>query len=293
MYAANFRYHSPKTVSEAAELLQEHKENAKILSGGMSLIPMMKMRLMSIAHIIDVCKIDEMKGIAADGGKVTIGASTTHHEMETSETIGKNAPLMAEVASWIGDPQVRNRGTIGGALSHADPSGDWGACLLALRGSVVASDGKGERTILSDELFTDMFETSLKTGEILTKVIVPVSTGKGTGFSYLDMERKAGDFATVGVAVQMTIDSNGVCQDIGIGLTALGSTPLRATKAENFLKGKKLDSKIVSEAARLAAEDTDPSDDPLRGSAEFKKEMCEVYARRTLRTAYERAGGVM
>ena len=291
MYSANFRYYSPKTVSEAAKLLKEHGDGAKILAGGMSLVPMMKMRLMSISHIVDVGRIGEMKGISVDGGAVSIGASTTHHEIESSELVRKNVPLMAEVASWIGDPQVRNRGTIGGSLSHADPSGDWGAGLIALRGNVTASNGENERNISADELFVDMFETSLKDGEILTKIVVPSTSGKGSGFSYMNMERKAGDFSTVGVAVQMAVDGNGVCQEIGIGLTALGRTPLRAKKAENYLKGKKVDNDVIKEASRLAAEDTDPSDDPLRGSAEFKKEMCSVYARRAIKTAFERAGG--
>lgn len=292
MYAPSFRYHSPRTVSEAAKLLLEHKENAKILSGGMSLIPLMKMRLVSITHIVDIGKISEIKGISVDGGTVTIGASTTHHEIETSDLIRKNVPLMSEVASWIGDPQVRNRGTIGGALSHADPSGDWGACLIALKGSILASDGENEREIKSDDLFTDIFETSMNEGEILTKVKVRVSTGKGNGFAYLDMERKAGDFATVGVAVQIRIDEAGVCEDIGIGLTSLGRTSLRASRAEDFLKGKRISGSILEEASRMASEDADPSDDPLRGSAEFKREMCKVFAGRALKLAFERAGGV-
>ncbi len=291
MYSANFRYYSPKTVSEAAKLLKEHGEGAKILAGGMSLVPMMKMRLMPITHIVDVGKISEMKGISANGGSVVIGASTTHHEIESSELIRKNVPLMAEVASWIGDPQVRNRGTIGGSLSHADPSGDWGAGLIALKGTVTASNGEKERAISSGDLFVDMFETSLKEGEILTKITVPSASGSGSGFAYMNMERKAGDFSTVGVAVQMSIDGSGSCKDVGIGLTALGRTPLRAKKAEEYLKGKKLDSASMEEASRLVADDTDPSDDPLRGSAEFKKEMCSVYARRAIHTAFERAGG--
>lgn len=293
MYSAGFKYYSPRTVPEAARLLQEHGDGARILSGGMSLIPMMKMRLVSVTHIVDVAGIEAMKGISESGNDVVIGALTTHHTIEVSDVIRKKAPLMSETASWIGDPQVRNKGTIGGSLSHADPSGDWGAAFIALKGAVIADDGEKERSITSDDLFVDMFETSLKEGEILTKVAVPASSGKGKGFSYMNLERKAGDFATVGVAVQLTIDNSRQCLEVGIGLTSLGSTPLRAVKAENYLKGKKIDEMVIKQAASLSVEDTDPTDDPLRGSAEFKKAMCEVYTTRALKTAFERAGGVL
>lgn len=292
MYAANFRYYSPRTVSEATGLLKEYRDDAKILAGGMSLIPMMKMRLLSVSHIVDIGRIESLKGITTGGGMVRIGSATTHHTLEISDDIRKNVPLMSEVASWIGDPQVRNRGTIGGALSHADPSGDWGACIIALKGRMHVSDGEKEREIPADDYFVDLFETSIKDGELLTAVSVPVYSGKGNGFSYMKMERKAGDFATVGVAAQVTLDSEGKCSYAGIGLTALGSKSLRALKAENSLVGRAPDASALDRAARLAVEDTDPADDILRGSAEFKKAMCEVYTRRALRTAFERAGGV-
>lgn len=293
MYSANFKYYSPRTVAEAVKLLQEHGEEARILAGGMSLIPMMKMRLVSVNHLIDIGKIDSMKGIAENGSDIVIGGATTHHAIETSPLIQKEVPLMSEVASWIGDPQVRNKGTIGGSLSHADPSGDWGACIIALKGKIMVSNGEKERAIDSDDFFVDMYETSIKAGEILTRVSVPAKSGKGHGFSYMNMERKAGDFATVGVATQLELDDKGNCSSAGIGLTAVGRTPMRASEAEEFLLGKKVGIDGINEAAKLAVKSTDPTDDPLRGSAEFKKAMCEVYTRRSLRTAFERAGGAI
>lgn len=290
MYAANFKYYAPETVLDAAKLLREHGNEAKILAGGMSLLPLLKMRIISVAHVVDIGKIDSLKGISEEGQKLRIGAGTTHHAIETSDVIRRKAPLLSEVASWIGDPQVRNRGTIGGALSHADPSGDWGSAVLAMGGTLEVSDGEKQRSIPSDEFFVDLFETSIGESEILTSVTVPEHTGRGSGFSYMKMERKAGDFATVGVAVQLKINNQGNCEQAGIGLTAMGAVPLRARKAETILKGKKMDGNLIDEAARAAVEDTDPSDDTLRGSAEFKKDMCEVFTRRALKTAFERAG---
>lgn len=291
MYAANFKYYSPKTVPEAVQILKEHGDSAKVLAGGMSLIPLMKMRLFTVSHIVDLGRVKDLKGIAEEDQYIRIGAVTTHHEIESSEIIKKHAPLMSEVATWIGDPQVRNRGTIGGSLSHADPSGDWGSALLALRGRVELNDGQSKREIHADSLFVDLFETSIKPGEILTSVIVPKYHGRGSGFSYMKMERKAGDFATVGVAAHILLDEGGKCTYAGIGLTAMGSTSIRAKKAEEHLKGKKPDASLIEEAAQKAVEDSDPSDDALRGSAEFKKEMCRVFANRAIRTAVERAGG--
>lgn len=291
MYAANFRYYSPETVSDAAEILKEHGESARILAGGMSLIPMMKMRLMPAGHIVDLGRISELKGITENGQNLRIGAVTTHHAIETSDMVKKQVPLLSEVASWIGDPQVRNRGTIGGALSHADPSGDWGAALLALKGKVELSDGKSKRIVEGEDFFVDLFETSMKPGEILTSVLFQKYSGDGSGFSYMKMERKAGDFATVGVAAQILLDKAGNCTYAGIGLTAMGRTPVRAAKSENHLRGKKPDDSVIDEAAEKAVEDSDPSDDTLRGSAEFKRDMCRVFAKRAIRTAVERAGG--
>ncbi len=291
MYSANFSYHSPKSVSEAAKLLKEFGPDAKILSGGMSLIPLMKMRVVPIRHIIDIGKISDLKGIEDHGNTIKIGGATRHHDLEMSDAIRRKVPLMSETASWIGDPQVRNRGTIGGALSHADPSGDWGSCLLALRGKVIVSNGASEREIGADDLFVDIFETSIKETEILTSITVPSYEGKGQGFSYLKMERKAGDFATVGAAVQITLDPTGVCKYVGIGLTSLGPKPLRAKKGEEVLKGKKVTHELIAEASAASADDSNPNDDPLRASAEFKKYLCGVYTKRALETALERAGG--
>lgn len=289
MYPSRFLYFSPKTVKKAAELLSDSNGNAKILAGGMSLIPMMKMRIVNPHNVIDLRQISTLKKITVKGRYVVVGSMVSDRKIESSGIIKDRIPLLAAVANNIGDPQVRNRGTIGGSLSHADPSGDWGPCFLALRGSAVAVSVKGRREIGSDHFFTGTFSTALKEGEILEKIMFPVPS-ELSGHSYVKIERKAGDFATASAAVQLSLDQQGRCSYIGIGLGAVSDRSIRAVKAEKKVIGKHISDEIIAEASEIGSQETDPFDDPIRGSAEFKMEMVKVCIRKALTEASKIAG---
>jgi aerobic carbon-monoxide dehydrogenase medium subunit len=280
----SFEYHAPHSTKEAIDLLSKLGSETKILAGGMSLIPMMKLRLASPEHVIDINGIRELEYVREDSGSLLIGSLTRHHTLESSNLVQQRVPLLSETATQIGDPQVRNLGTIGGSLAHCDPSGDLGAAILALRGELTILGAKGERRLKIDDFQLDMFSSALEAQEILTQVSVPVP-GRRSGHSYKKLERKAGDFATAGVAVQISLDERGVFQSAGIGLTALGPTNLRARKAEGALLGKEPSDKLIAEAAAAAADEAEPSNDPLRGSAEYKRDMARVLAQRALRAA--------
>ncbi len=291
MFPEEFDYFRPKSVDEAMVLMKKYGENARVLAGGMSLIPLLKSRVINIPNIVDMSRIPELSKIEEKRGEIKIGSMVTDYQIENSRILYEKIPLLKKVSGWIGDPQVRNRGTMGGSLCHADPSGDWGACFLALRGKATVKGENGERTIEADDFFEDSYTTTMEPGEVLTEITFPVPE-KNNGYSYQKMERKAGDFATVGVAIQLSISGNGECTYAGIGLTAVAPTPIRSHKAEEFLLGKKVDGNTIREAAKIAAGETDPMDDPLRGSAEFKRYISEVLVRRGLNEAVEKAMGV-
>jgi len=269
--------------------LKQHGDQAKILAGGMSLIPVMKLRLASPSFLIDIGRISELDYLTEAGNSILIGALTNHHEIEISPVIRKRLPILAETASWIGDPQVRNRGTIGGSLTHSDPSGDWGAAMLAVRGEMRIT-GEGERVVKADDFFLDTFTSAVTPTELLREIIVPIP-GPNSGGAYTKLERKAGDFATAAVAAQVTIDQKGACTYAGIGLTALGPTNIRAKRAEDALLGKSMTERVIEDAAAAASEDAQPMSDPLRGSAEYRKKMAGVFTGRALRLAMDRARG--
>jgi aerobic carbon-monoxide dehydrogenase medium subunit len=290
MVPRKFEYFAPKTLSQATTLLKKYGSDAKLLAGGMSLIPVMKLRLGSPPYIVDLNRIPGLDYVKPASGKLAIGAMTRHHTIETSKVIREKVPMLAETAGWIGDPQVRNMGTIGGSLSHCDPSGDWGAAMIALRASVKLQGPTKVRTLKIDDFLVDTFTSALKPNEILTEISIPIPTPRSGG-AYVKLERRSGDFATVAVAVQISIDQKGMCTYAGIGLTALGSKNLRASKAEEALVGKPLNSSSIQGAANAAMEDAQPTADPLRGSAEYKKEMAEVFTRRGLELALKRAKG--
>ena len=285
-----FVYFCPSTESEALALLRDYKGEAKILAGGMSLIPLMKLRLVSPKYVIDINRIESLSYIKQDGDKIRIGALTRHHDLERSDLLKKVLPILSETASWVGDPQVRNMGTIGGSLSHADPSGDLGSCIIALRGELVIKSERGERTISIDNFFVDTFTTVLQPDEMLKEIIINVPKDRSGG-AYLKLERRAGDFAIAAVATQISLDPKGICSYAGIGLTAVGPTNLRAKKAEEFLLGKELNDKVIEEAAEIAASEAKPTDDPLRGSAEYKRAMVKVLTKRALKISLNRARG--
>lgn len=288
MYPAPFEYHAPATLDEALELLGRYGEDARVLAGGHSLIPMMKLRVLRPAHVIDLNRIRGLKYIEDRGGEIRIGALTTYYELITSDIVKRKAPILAECASVVADPQVRNWGTIGGSLAHCDPAGDMGSAIIALRAKMVAKSASGERLIESDDWFVGSFQSALKQGEILREIVVPAH-GPGSGGAYLKLERKAGDYAIAAVAAQIALDASGTCRYAGIGLTAVAPTNMRAKRAEQTLLGKTLDDRTIEEAAKAASEECRPSDDPLRGSAEYKRAMVEVLTRRALRKALEEA----
>ncbi len=289
MIPRSFEYVAPKTVNEVTGLLRKYGSKSKILAGGMSLIPVMKLRLASPGYLIDINGISSLEYVKETSTKLLVGALTRHHTLESSKVVQKRAPLIAETASWIGDPQVRNAGTIGGSLAHADPSGDWGAAILASRAEMRVRGARSERIVKSDDFFLDTFASAVKPNELLVEVRVPIHPESGG--AYAKLERKAGDFATVGVAAQIGIDKNIVCNYVGIAFAALGPTNLRAKKAEGALLGKIVNERTIAEAAEAASEDAQPAADPLRGSVEYKREMAKVYARRALMTAFRRAKG--
>ena len=288
MIPGQFEYHAPATLDEALALLAEHGSDARVLAGGQSLIPLMKLRLASPAVLIDLNGVDSLSGIEEADGQLRIGAMTRHSALERSELIGSRYPLIADAAAVIADPLVRNRGTTGGSLAHADPAGDLGSVMTALGAEVVVSGPGGERTLPIDELLLGPFTTTLEEGEILTEVRVP-QPAERSGGAYEKLERKVGDFATAAVAVQLTRE-NGSCASIGIGLTAVGPTTIRASEAEDALRGGSLDEDALRAAAVLAAAASDPAAD-LRGSEEYKRDMVRVLTLRALRRAIERAGG--
>jgi aerobic carbon-monoxide dehydrogenase medium subunit len=283
-----FEYLRPKTIPEAVALLLQHGDDAKILSGGQSLIPMMKLRLARPGFLVDINSITGLSYIKEEGGFLKIGGLTREAELEASSVVRQKYPLLMDTAAVIADPQVRNMATVGGNLAHGDPANDHPATMIALGAQIVATGAKGERVIVIEEFFVTLFTTALKHGEILTEIRIPVPPPRSGG-AYFKLERKVGDFATAAVAVQLTLDGGVAVQKVGIGLTNVGPTPIKARKAEDFLKGKKLDAAIVAQAAQLAADDSQPSSD-LRGPAEYKKGLVKELTKRALSRAVERAG---
>jgi aerobic carbon-monoxide dehydrogenase medium subunit len=283
MLPAAFEYHRPSTLDEALDLLAG-TEDAKVLAGGQSLIPLMKLRFATPAHLVDVNRIDGLAGIEESDGWLRIGALTRHHALERSDVLKGRYPTMAAAAPMISDPIVRNLGTIGGSLAHADPAGDWGSVMLAMGARVaMRSRDRSERELPVSEFLQGTFTTALEPDELLTEVRVPAAEPRSGG-AYLKMERKVGDFATVGVAVQLQL-SNGTVGSAGIALTAVGSGNILAEEAGASLAGKEPTEEAFAAAAALAAQAADPTSD-LRGSAEYKRHVVEVFVRRGLARAH-------
>jgi aerobic carbon-monoxide dehydrogenase medium subunit len=288
MLPARFEYHRPETLDEAIGLLHEHGEEAKVLAGGMSFIPLMKLRFATPGHVVDVNRIADLNGISESDGWLRIRAVTRHNELANADLIKSRYPAMAAAAPQIADPIVRNLGTIAGSLAHGDPAGDWGSVMLALGGQVLARSSSSERTIPVEELFVSNFATNLEPDEIITEVQVPMPEPRSGG-AYLKLERKVGDFATVGVAVQLSLD-DGQVKSAGIGLTAVGPTNIKGRDAEARLVGSDASDEVVAEAGKLAAQAAQPMSD-LRGSEEYKRHVVEVFVRRGVARALEIARG--
>src|SRR5262249_10977596 len=267
MIPAAFEYHTPASIAEATALLARLGDDAKVLSGGQSLIPLMKLRLVSPAHVVDINRIQGLDGIREADGVLRIGALTRESDLEESEIVRTRYPLLHDTCRVIADPLVRSLATLGGNLAHGDPANDHGAAMLALGAEVVAVGPRGERCIPIASFFTGPFETALAAGEILVEIRVPMPAARSGG-AYVKMERKVGDFATAAVAVQRALAADGTCAQAGIGLTNVGVTPIEAARAEAALRGARPDAAAITRAAQLAAEAAQPSAD-LRGSVEY------------------------
>jgi carbon-monoxide dehydrogenase medium subunit len=286
MYPAAFEYHAPATVKDALKLLGK-LEDAKILAGGHSLVPMMKLRLAQPKNIIDLRNVTGLDGIKEDKGVVTIGAMTTHWDVESSKVLKSKVPVVSETAAVIGDPAVRNKGTIGGSLAHADPAADMPATAIALGFEFVCEGAKGSRTVKVDDWFQGLMATALKDGELLTQIRVPV-WGAGSGACYMKFPHPASRFAVVGVCAAVTLDRSGTCSKAGVGVTGAGTKAVRAKGVEAGLVGKRLDAATIEAAAQKAAEGVDVQAD-LQGSVDYKSHLCRVFARRAIEAAVKRA----
>ena len=305
-----FDYHAPGSLEEALSLLGR-LDDAKVMSGGQSLLPMLKLRLASPANIVDIGRVPGLDSIREEGGHLRIGALVTETALEESATVAARYPILLDTARVIADPLVRNRATICGNVAHGDPANDHPATVIALRATMVATGPDGERSIGVDDFFHGLFMTALTPGEILTEIRIP-SPGAHSGGAYLKLERKVGDYAVAGVAVQLTLDDEGTVTRAGIGLTNLGMAPIRASAAEEVLTGQHFgdhsglrgafrkvreaiastpsDDELIAAAAQAAADATDPVAD-RRGSVEYKRNMARVLTGRAIHQALARAGG--
>ncbi len=282
MYPAVFDYLAPDSLEEVVRILAERGDDAKVMAGGQSLVPLLKMRFAAPDTIVDINRIAGLDALAEEAGSLVIGALVRHASCERSPLLRGRRRLLGDAARLVADPLVRNRGTICGSLAHADPQGDWGSVMLAARASVVAHGSSGTREIPIDELFSGPFTTTLEPSEVITEVHVP-DPGPRTSGTYLKLERKVGDFATAAVAVQVTLE-NGHVGQVGIALTGVGGTNIRAAAAEDALRGAEPGDEAIAEAARLAADAAEPQSD-IRGSADYKRSVVRVFAERGLRTA--------
>jgi aerobic carbon-monoxide dehydrogenase medium subunit len=281
-----FEYHAPTSLPDAIALLGRYGDEAKLLAGGHSLLPMMKLRFAQPAHLIDLGRIPDLRGIAQVGDEIHIGAMTTENQLIWSPLVAEKVPLLVEGARAIADPQVRYRGTIGGDISHGDPGNDHPALMLALGATFVLRGPSGERVVKAQDFFLGLYTTALDPGEVLTRIQVPIPPA-GTGWAYEKLKRKIGDFATAASAVLLRLQGGKVAS-AGIALTNVGPKPLKATAAEDFLVGAPLDEARLAEAARLAMDICDPVADQ-RGDADYKRAMAGEMTRRALLKAHSRA----
>lgn len=286
MVPAAFDYEAPSTLTEILSILKQRGDDAKVMAGGQSLIPLLKLRFAQPQLILDIGRVPGLADIKRDDGHVKIGALARHVDIERSKELAKLVPLMVEAVHWIADPLVRNRGTLVGSVCHADPSGDWGSIMLALNAELIAQSSKGERVIPVDGFFQGPFTTTLRPDEVVTAIRIPVPAGS-TGGSYHKLERRVGDFATVAVSVQVELSGRKVTK-AGIGLTSVGATNIKAKKAEQALVGHELTDEVIAQAAKLAAEAAEPKDD-IRGTAAYKKDVVRVFVQRGLKAALARA----
>ena len=289
MFPESFEYVSPATVAEAAQFLQQHPDDARILAGGQSLIPILKLRLAAPRFVVDIGRIQELKAIREDGGNLEIGSLARHVEIERSPIVAQHCPLLAETAAEIGDVQVRNRGTIGGSLAHADPAGDFPAAILALGATLVAESTAGTREIGAEDFFVDIMTSALEPDEILTSIRVP-QAGPRTGAAYVKFHQQASGFAVVGVASIVILNRQGRVADSRVAITGVDSKPYRARQVEESLRGTAAASRDIASAAAFAAQGIEPLSD-LHASSQYRADLAAVFTRRSLKKAARRAAG--
>ena len=282
MYPAQFDYHTPGSIKEALDLLGQHKDDAKLLAGGHSLLPAMKFRLARPAHLVDLRKVPGLTGIREEGGTLVIGAMTTHYAVESSSVVKTKCPVLAATAALIGDPMVRNMGTIGGSLVHADPAADYPATIIAMNAEMVVEGAKGKRTIKVDDFFKGLMTTAVGADEILTEVRVPALTANQSA-AYMKFPHPASRFAVVGVAAVLTMDGGKVSK-ASIGITGAGTRAVRAKGVEAAIAGKALDAASIEAAAEKAPDGVDVQAD-LQGSVDYKKHLLKVFAKRAIEAA--------
>ncbi len=289
MFPASFGYFAARSLEEALELLTKHGEDAKLLAGGHSLIPAMKLRLASPRYLIDIGQVPGLSGVRIDGKTLVIGALTVHADVASSDLVRKHLPGLADAAAVIGDVQVRNRGTIGGSVAHADPAADFPVILTALNAWFVLVSPSGRRTVPADGFFIDFFTTALAPNEVLTEIRVPLPPS-GSGTAYVKLPHPASGYVVVSAGVLVIRQPSGQCKSARVAIGGLGSGPLRAVATETALQEQPLTPEVIAAAASKAAEGADPDDD-LYASADYKRHMATVYTRRAIEKAVRRAGG--
>lgn len=289
MKPSAFEYFKPRSVQEAVDLLDRHGDEAKILAGGQSLVPMMNFRLARPDILIDINGIKELQYIKTESDELVIGALTRERDIEESPLVIEQWPLLAKAISFIGHSAIRNRGTIGGSLVHADPSAEIPTSLCALNGTLKAVGSAGEKTLKPEDFFLTYLTTSLEPSDLLVEIRIPALPEK-TGWSFMELSRRLGDFAIVAVGILMTMEGGGRCREARISMGGVAPTPIRAEAAETLLSGQKISEKLIAEAARQAAEATDTESD-YHASAEYRKDMARVFVRRGLREACNRVNG--
>jgi carbon-monoxide dehydrogenase medium subunit len=289
MFPAAFDYIAPATLDEVLGLLKQHGDDAKVLAGGQSLIPLLKLRFAAPVIVVDIGNVEGLEGIGRENGHLRIGARTRHRDVESATDLRGTLDVLLDAAPLISDPLIRNMGTVGGSICHADPAGDWGAVMLAVGAEFVVRSASGERVLPALGFFEGPFTTGLHADEVMTEIRIPVTAGKSGG-TYLKLERKIGDFASVAAAVHVVLGDDGRIAAAGIGLCAVGAHSIKATAAEAALVGNEPTDDVIAGAAQLAAEASEPKAD-IRGSAEYKRDVARVFVQRGLHTAISRAQG--
>ncbi len=287
MIPANFNYHKATSIKEAIAMSVELGEDAKYMSGGHSLLPMMKLRFATPEHIIDISKIEGLSYIKEEDDLLKLGALTTQTQMEHNALLKEKYPIFGDAVWLTADPSVRNVGTIGGNIAHGDAANDQPALMLALRATIIAEGADGSKAIPIDEFFHGFYMTALEAGDILTEIQVPKAK-PNSGGAYHKVERKVGDYATAGVAVHVELDDQGVCTEVGIGLTNVSAVPMRLERGEEVLRGKKITEALIEEVGTIAGEDCEPESD-LRGSEAYKRSVVNTITKRMLNKALKRA----